>query len=279
MKRCSGLFFGLLDCWSSEGLFSLEPLEHRLFWVKTPFNRTCLFSLFICRLSWRRRKGELKSSTSERQNTQWNCWKGESDTVVVLTRFQASQEAPRSISLSVGSRHRTRVVGLFHSPSLMLPWDLPEAVSLSSPGESVRAENRGSQRWQCYDNAAAAQTWPFTITGQRPLKNPNKGAMNGENCRKRSFLHVLKEREFIATRNQSDHWRSQSVLIPLLYICTIFNKPAACLLSSHLLGLSWLLKSELSFYPPAVIIDHRHMKLINWVCFPALIQTVLPLRA
>lgn len=235
MRRCSGFFFGLLDCWSSEGLFNLEPREDRLFWVKTSFNQTC-FRLFISRLSWRRRKGELKisTSTSDCQNAQWNCWKGEPDTVVYTYGSTCRRRHPNPSAWASGAAIAPGPSAFFilhHSPSLMLLWDLQEAGSpargsqpaITHVSVSGQKTGRRSRRWQRYDNAAAAQTWPFTITGQRSLKTPNKGAMNGENCRKRSFFACFepglmqaleKKPEFIASRNQSDYWQRQSVQTP-----------------------------------------------------------------
>lgn len=183
MKRCSGFFFGLLDCWSSEGLFSLEPREDRLFWGKTSFNRTC-FSLFISRLSWRRRKGELmiSTSTSDCQNAQWNCWKGESDTVVythtvprVTGGTQIHQLERRLPPPHQDSRPFSFAI-LQHSPLLMLLWDLHEAGSPARGGHPVIT-------WECQGRKQAEAEDPrddsATIMPQQLRRDPSPSQVSG----------------------------------------------------------------------------------------------------
>lgn len=122
----------------------------------------------------------------------------------ILTRFHVSREAPRSISLSVRSRHHTRTVGLFPSPSLMLPRDLPEEVSLSSPvwerqgrkqaeaprddsAEMTLHHHRSAQsqksQWRCYEwwkmqkkvlFACLEPVWPHASIGREMRTHSNK---------------------------------------------------------------------------------------------------------
>lgn len=140
-----------LDCWIVEVQKDLEPLEDRLFWVKTPFNRTC-FSLFICWLSWRRRKGEVENSTSmsDFQNAQWNSWKGESDTVVY------TYTVPR-VTASGPATAPGRWPSLFSIVNV--------TVAPARGGQPATSCVRGRKqaddpRDDSYDDAAAAQTRP-----------------------------------------------------------------------------------------------------------------------